>query len=158
MGGLAQWFERAAKLQDIAIAVFPVVEEGEVAADRVDAGQFRRPSARVALLYRASSPGRQSAIRNQRPGFAGRPRHGAAKSAALSELAEGRAPLAGALARGWIGSSAGESMAPAAALRIARHEAASSAHLALAAVAAFAMTALRVSSTAWLISPLSSGI
>jgi hypothetical protein len=158
MGGLAQRLERTAKLQDIAIAVFPIVEEGEIAAYRVDAGQFRRPSARVALLYRASAPGRQSAIRNQPPGFVGRPRHGAAKSAALSELAEGRAPLAGVLARGRVGSAAGESMAPAAALRIARHEAAFSAHLALAAVAAFAMTALRVSSTARLISPPSSGI
>jgi hypothetical protein len=158
MGGLAKRFERTAQLQDIAIAVFPIVEEGKVAADRIDAGQFGRPSARVALLYRASSPGRQSAIRNQPLGFGGRPRHGAAKSAALSELAEGRAALAGAPARGRIGSSAGESMAPAAALRIARHEAAFSAHLALAAVAAFAMTALRVSSTARLISPPSSGM
>jgi hypothetical protein len=39
MGGLAQRFERAAEFEDIAIAVFPIVEKGEIAADRVDAGQ-----------------------------------------------------------------------------------------------------------------------
>jgi len=39
MGGLAQGLERAAEFEDIAIAVFPIVEEGKVAADCVDACQ-----------------------------------------------------------------------------------------------------------------------
>jgi hypothetical protein len=39
MGSLAQRFEGAAKLEDIAIAILPIVEEGKIVADRVDAGQ-----------------------------------------------------------------------------------------------------------------------
>jgi hypothetical protein len=39
--GLAQRLERAAELNDIAIAILPVVEEGEIGADGFDRGQRR---------------------------------------------------------------------------------------------------------------------
>jgi hypothetical protein len=39
MGGLAQRLERAAELDNIAVAVFPIVEESEIFADRGDVGQ-----------------------------------------------------------------------------------------------------------------------
>jgi len=38
---LAQRLERAAELDDVAIAVLPVVEEGEIGADGFDRGQRR---------------------------------------------------------------------------------------------------------------------
>jgi hypothetical protein len=41
MRGRAQRLERAAKLDDVAVAVLPVVEEGEIGADGFDRGQRR---------------------------------------------------------------------------------------------------------------------
>jgi hypothetical protein len=41
MRGLAQRLERSAELDDVAIAVLPVVEEGEIGADGFDRGQRR---------------------------------------------------------------------------------------------------------------------
>ena len=54
VGGLVQGLERAAELEDIAIAVFPIVEKGKVAADGIEACQrgvlrWRRPLYRDAL-------------------------------------------------------------------------------------------------------------
>jgi hypothetical protein len=54
MGSFAQRLQRAAELEDIAIAVFPIVEKGKVAADGIEACQrgvlrWRRPLYRDAL-------------------------------------------------------------------------------------------------------------
>jgi hypothetical protein len=39
MGGLAERFERTAEFENVTIAIFPFVQEGKIAADRVKACQ-----------------------------------------------------------------------------------------------------------------------
>src|SRR5579884_316123 len=40
MGGLAQRLQRPAEVNDVAIAVLPIVEDGEIAANVFDTGQW----------------------------------------------------------------------------------------------------------------------
>ena len=49
MGGLVQGLERAAELEDIAIAVFPIVEKGKVAANGIEVCQRDVLRVRIAL-------------------------------------------------------------------------------------------------------------
>jgi hypothetical protein len=47
--GWAQRLERSAELDDVAIAILPLVEEGEIGADRFDRGQRRALQERLNL-------------------------------------------------------------------------------------------------------------
>jgi hypothetical protein len=51
MRRLAERLERAAEFENIAIAIFPVVEEGKIAADRVKTCQRGVLRARIGSLY-----------------------------------------------------------------------------------------------------------
>jgi len=51
MRGLGERFERAAEFENIAIAIFPVVEEDKIAPNRIKTCQGGVPRVRIALLY-----------------------------------------------------------------------------------------------------------
>ena len=73
MRRLAERLERAAEFENIAIAIFPVVEEGEIAANRVKTGQSGVLRARIGpSVYRYADALRQCGAIESGAGF-GRP-------------------------------------------------------------------------------------